>query len=230
MGMFSKVIAFLDKAAGVPEWIIHAENIRKLEGRGCPLLAKAIIDNEVLWPLASYSLEQMVPKLAGMVTIARIAAEADPSIVGSRKLVHEIIAAYEGPMGEDLQVLYDFVGKDIPSVEIVDVEVVLTDPEDTSMAEVVEEEEEGPEQTLSPTTAPDLDKLDTDAIPMDEAAKAQLLQGMMAVISRGRKPAPTLKVLNNMSMGDRSIVVEALSAMEAKGNTLAKAILEDPSL
>lgn len=213
MSMFSKVIAFLDKAAGVPAWIIHADNIRKLDvERGCPTLAKAIIDNEVLWPLAGYSLEQMVPKLAGMVTIARIAAEADPTMLGSKKLVHEVIAAYEGPMGEDLQVLYDFVGKDIPSVEI------------------VEEEEEGPEQTLSPTTAPDLDNLDTDAIPLDEAAKAQLIHGMMAVISRGRKPAPTLKVLNTMSMGDRSLVVEALSAMEARGNSLAKAILEDPSL
>jgi len=109
--MFSKLVAFLDKAAGVPAWIIHADNIRKLDvERGCPTLAKAIIDNEVLWPLAGYSLEQMVPKLAGMVTIARIAAEADPTMLGSKKLVHEVIAAYEGPMGEDLQVLYDFVG------------------------------------------------------------------------------------------------------------------------
>lgn len=229
MGMFSKLVAFLDKAAGVPAWITHAENIRKLEERGCPVLAKAIVENPSFHHMGAYTIGQIAQQLAEDykgVDAGNLSPELREF---SRSIAREIIAASEGPVEGPLRVLYDFVGKDaLPTIEIVDVEVVLTLPEDASAIELVQGEQ--PEQTLSPTTAPDLDNLDTDAIPLDEAAKAQLLQGMMAVISRGRKPEPTLKVLNNMSMGDKGLIIEALSAMEARGNSLAKAILEDPSL
>ena len=214
MGMFSKVIAFLDKAAGVPLWITHADNIRKLDvERGCPTLAKAIVDNKVLWPLASYSLEEMLPQLAGMI--------ARNESVLTKQLVHEIIAAYEGPVGECLQVLYDFVGKDIPDVEIVEVDAL------SSLAKFAEEVFADSEVTAT------VEATSTEEVHipvLDPQVRAQLIHGMTKVISRGRKVGPTLKVLNTMSGGDRAAILEALHIMEARGNSLAKAILEDTSL
>ena len=65
---------------------------------------------------------------------------------------------------------------------------------------------------------------------LDPQVRAQLIHGMTKVISRGRKVGPTLKVLNTMSGGDRAAILEALHIMEARGNSLAKAILEDTSL
>lgn len=233
MGMFSKVIAFLDKAAGVPLWIVHAENIRKLEERGCPTLVKAIIEVPEMGHVASWEPAQ----------VWGIMVQPDNWIekVLSKDLFDQIKSELESAH-EDLASKIDTVNDSLenekkvaekidqllsPTADMQEEEESPKEPSELSQ-ELVQGEQ--PEQTLSPTTAPDLDNLDTDAIPLDEAAKAQLLQGMMAVISRGRKPAPTLKVLNNMSMGDKGLIIEALSAMEARGNSLAKAILEDPSL
>ena len=222
MGMFSKVIAFLDKAAGVPLWITHADNIRKLDvERGCPLLAKAIVENEILWPLSSYSLEEMLPQIAGMITVGKVVADNNINSTGLKQLAHEVIAAVEGPVEGPLQVLYDFVGKDIPDIEIVEVdapsflakfaEEVFADSEVTATVEATSTEEVH--------------------IPvLDPQVRAQLIHGMTKVISRGRKVGPTLKVLNTMSGGDRAAILEALHIMEARGNSLAKAILEDTSL
>lgn len=228
MGMFSKVIAFLDKAAGVPAWITHADNIRKLKAAGCHTLVKAIVENPSFHHMAAYSVEQIVEQLAGDykgVDYSKLTPEFREF---ASAIVYEVVAAYEGPTTGPIEVLQNFLAG-VPTAA--DIEVVEVDAP-SSLINFAEEvfakplKEEG--SVESPT--PDLDNLDTDAIPLDEAAKAQLLQGMLAVISRGRKPAPTLNVLRNMSMGDRSLIVEALSRMEAKGNTLAKAILEDPSL
>ena len=234
MGMFSKVIAFLDKAAGVPLWITHADNIRKLDvERGCPLLAKAIVENEILWPLSSYSLEEMLPQIAGMITIGKVVADNNINSTGLKQLAHEVIAAVEGPVEGPLQVLYDFVGKDIPDIEIVEVdapsslakfaEEVFADSEVTATVEATSTEEVT--ATVEATSTEEVH------IPvLDPQVRAQLIHGMTKVISRGRKVGPTLKVLNTMSGGDRAAILEALHNMEGKGNSLAKAILEDSSL
>ena len=222
MGMFSKVIAFLDKAAGVPLWITHADNIRKLDvERGCPLLAKAIVENEILWPLSSYSLEEMLPQIAGMITVGKVVAGNNINSTGLKQLAHEVIAAVEGPVEGPLQVLYDFVGKDIPDIEIVEVDAP------SSLAKFAEEVFADSEVTAT------VEATSTEEVHipvLDPQVRAQLIHGMTKVISRGRKVGPTLKVLNTMSGGDRAAILEALHIMEARGNSLAKAILEDTSL
>ena len=294
MGMFSKVIAFLDKAAGVPLWITHADNIRKLDvERGCPLLAKAIVENEILWPLSSYSLEEMLPQIAGMITVGKVVAGNNINSTGLKQLAHEVIAAVEGPVEGPLQVLYDFVGKDIPDIEIVEVdapsslakfaEEVFADSEVTATVEATSTEEvtatveatsteevtttsaaTSTEEVTATVEATSTEEVTTTSaatsteevtatveatsteevtatveatsteevhIPvLDPQVRAQLIHGMTKVISRGRKVGPTLKVLNTMSGGDRAAILEALHIMEARGNSLAKAILEDTSL
>ena len=258
MGMFSKVIAFLDKAAGVPLWITHADNIRKLDvERGCPLLAKAIVENEILWPLSSYSLEEMLPQIAGMITIGKVVADNNINSTGLKQLAHEVIAAVEGPVEGPLQVLYDFVGKDIPDIEIVEVdapsslakfaEEVFADSEVTATVEATSTEEvtttsaatstEEVTATVEATSTEEVtatvEATSTEEVHipvLDPQVRAQLIHGMTKVISRGRKVGPTLKVLNTMSGGDRAAILEALHIMEARGNSLAKAILEDTSL
>ena len=258
MGMFSKVIAFLDKAAGVPLWITHADNIRKLDvERGCPLLAKAIVENEILWPLSSYSLEEMLPQIAGMITIGKVVADNNINSTGLKQLAHEVIAAVEGPVEGPLQVLYDFVGKDIPDIEIVEVdapsslakfaEEVFADSEVTATVEATSTEEvtatveaTSTEEVTTTSAATSTEEVTATVeatsteevhIPvLDPQVRAQLIHGMTKVISRGRKVGPTLKVLNTMSGGDRAAILEALHIMEARGNSLAKAILEDTSL
>lgn len=261
MGMFSKVIAFLDKAAGVPLWITHAENIRKLEERGCPSLARAIVENEILWPLASYSLEEMLPQLAGMVITGKVVA--DDKALGSEGLsvlAYEVVAAYEGPTTGPIEVLQNFLaGVPTAAMEVVEVDAP------SSLVNFAEANLEEISEVLSPT--PDAIPLDEQllvqasatpgvvnlvdlvetlsltgnlsdeenlatapGVAIDPRVREQLVHGMMKVISRGRKPGSTLKVLKTMSGGDQAAILEALNIMEAKGNTLAKAILEDPSL
>lgn len=238
MGMFTKVIAFLDKAAGVPAWVTHAENLRTLEDRGCTTLAKAIVEKSSFHYMASMSVEEVVPELAVLLR----GADA-----GMMQLVHEVIAAVEGPVEGPLQVLYDFV--DTHTIEIVDVSTP------SSLAkfaeEVFAEEEQAEGETVTDlipaplvTSVEDLpetislvnelsDEENVATLPgaaLDPQVRKQLVQGMMKVISRGRKPDPTLKVLKTMACGDQAAIIEALEEMAKQGNRLASAILEDPSL
>lgn len=247
MGMFAKVIAFLDKAAGVPAWVTHADNIRKLEERGCPLLAKAIVENEILWPLSSYSLEEMLPQLAGVITIGKVVADNNINSTGLKQLVHEVVAAYEGPVDGPIEVLQDFVDFVDMDLEIVEVDTP------SSLAKFAEEvfaasEDECQEDALAALrTDQELSELSMEMVVDGQAAAAslvaalpeatpdpqahkQLVQGMMKVISCGRKPGPTLRVLKTMSAGDQAAITEALEEMASQGNRLASAILEDPSL
>jgi len=196
MGMFAKVIAFLDKAAGVPAWVIHADNIRRLEDSGCHTLVKAIVEVPEMGHVASWEPAQ----------VWGILVQPDNWIekVLSKDLFDQVKA--------ELELAYEDLASRLDTIN-------------ASMENLIENEKKVAEeidQLLSPATTP--------THYLDAAAKAQLLQGMMGVIARGRKPAPTLKVLRTMALGNDALVVEALNAMEAKGNTLAKIILEDPSL
>jgi len=249
MGMFAKVIAFLDKAAGVPAWVTHAENLRTLEDRGCVTLAKAMVENKILWPLSSYSLEEMIPQIAGIITLSTSATA--PEIEELKQLVHEVIAAAEGPVEGPLQVLYDFVEVDAPSAsseyEDLDDE---EDREDALAALQTDRELSELSMDMVVASAPSVTDLENLAetvsltgglseeeclatVPgaaLDPQVRMQLVQGMMKVISRGRKPGPTLKVLKTMAAGDQAAITEALEEMAKQGNRLASAILEDPSL
>lgn len=254
MGMFTKVIAFLDKAAGVPAWVTHAENLRTLEDRGCTTLAKAIVEKSSFHYMASMSVEEVVPELAVLLR----GADA-----GMMQLVHEVIAAVEGPVEGPLQVLYDFVEVAPPaSSEDEDLDDALaplqTDRElselsiDTIVEDqaavdaVLENEEASTDLIQAPLVASVEDLAETISLTgglseeeclatvpgaaLNPQVRKALVQAMMKVISRGRKPDPTLKVLKTMSAGDQAAITEALEGMAKQGNRLASAILEDPSL
>lgn len=259
MGMFTKVIAFLDKAAGVPAWVTHAENLRTLEDRGCTTLAKAIVEKSSFHYMASMSVEEVVPELAVLLR----GADA-----GMMQLVHEVIAAAEGPVEGPLQVLYDFVEVAPPaSSEDEDLDDALaplqTDRElsELSIDTIVEDQaalenemevfrgklqEASTDLIQAPLVASVEDLAETISLTgglseeeclatvpgaaLNPQVRKALVQGMMKVISRGRKPDPTLKVLKTMSAGDQAAITEALEGMAKQGNRLASAILEDPSL
>lgn len=259
MGMFTKVIAFLDKAAGVPAWVTHAENLRTLEDRGCTTLAKAIVEKSSFHYMASMSVEEVVPELAVLLR----GADA-----GMMQLVHEVIAAAEDPVEGPLQVLYDFVEVAPPaSSEDEDLDDALaplqTDRElsELSIDTIVEDQaalenemevfrgklqEASTDLIQAPLVASVEDLAETISLTgglseeeclatvpgaaLNPQVRKALVQGMMKVISRGRKPDPTLKVLKTMSAGDQAAITEALEGMAKQGNRLASAILEDPSL
>ena len=259
MGKFTKVIAFLDKAAGVPAWVTHAENLRTLEDRGCTTLAKAIVEKSSFHYMASMSVEEVVPELAVLLR----GADA-----GMMQLVHEVIAAAEGPVEGPLQVLYDFVEVAPPaSSEDEDLDDALaplqTDRElsELSIDTIVEDQaalenemevfrgklqEASTDLIQAPLVASVEDLAETISLTgglseeeclatvpgaaLNPQVRKALVQGMMKVISRGRKPDPTLKVLKTMSAGDQAAITEALEGMAKQGNRLASAILEDPSL
>lgn len=261
MGMFTKVIAFLDKAAGVPAWVTHADNIRKLEEQGCPTLAKAIVEKSSFHYMASMSVEEVVPELAFLLR----GADA-----GMMQLVHEVIAAAEGPVEGPLQVLYDFVEVAPPassddedlddeedredalaplqtdrelselSIDTIVEGQAAVDAVESSLA-VLENEEASTDLIQAPLVTNVEDLAETISLTgglseeeclatLDPQVRKQLVQGMMKVISRGRKPGPTLKVLKTMATGDQAAITEALEEMARQGNRLASAILEDPSL
>lgn len=275
MGMFTKVIAFLDKAAGVPVWVTYADNIRKLQGRGCPTLAKAIVEKSSFHYMASMSVEEVVPELAFLLR----GADA-----GMMQLVHEVIAAAEGPVEGPLQVLYDFVEVAPPassededlddeedredalaplqtdrelserSIDTIVEEQAVVDAVESSLAVLENEmevfrgklQEASTDLIQAPLVASVEDLAETISLTgglseeeclatvpgaaLNPQVRMQLIQGMMKVISRGRKPGPTLKVLKTMACEDQAAITEALEEMAKQGNRLASAILEDPSL
>lgn len=269
MGMFTKVIAFLDKAAGVPAWVTHAENLRTLEDRGCTTLAKAIVEKSSFHYMASMSVEEVVPELAVLLR----GADA-----GMMQLVHEVIAAAEGPVEGPLQVLYDFVEVAPPassededlddalaplqtdrelselSIDTIVEDQAAVDAVESSLAVLENEmevfrgklQEASTDLIQAPLVASVEDLAETISLTgglseeeclatvpgaaLNPQVRKQLVQGMMKVISRGRKPDPTLKVLKTMSAGDQAAITEALEGMAKQGNRLASAILEDPSL
>lgn len=224
MGMFTKVIAFLDKAAGVPAWVTHADNIRKLEERGCPTLAKAIVEIPEMDPVASWEPAQ----------VWGIMVQPDNWI--GKVLPKQTFDAIKTELEQCYQPLMEIVEVDTPS----------------SLAKLAEEVFAASELSMEMVvaSAPSVTDLENLAgtisltgglseeeclatVPgaaLDPQVRKQLVQGMMKVISRGRKPGPTLKVLKTMACEDQAAITEALEEMAKQGNRLASAILEDPSL
>lgn len=215
MGMFSKLVAFLDKAAGVPAWITHADNIRKL-GQDCPSLVQAIISIPEMDHVASWSKAEIWGIISHPDNWMEKVLPEDTLL----RIKKELVASHQDHI-------------DTPAVEIVEVDAL------SSLAKFAEEVFADSEVTATvEATSTDevtatVEATSTEEIPtpvLDPQARMILVQGMTKVISRGRKVGPTLKVLKTMAGEDQAAIIEALSLMESKGNSLAKSILEDPSL